>query len=299
MFSLRSLANLPHEHQPITLRGLFYRVVSTGYFPDTDKKYYAKLGNLMSTLRRERWIPYEWIVDNIRSTIKPSSWSGLDDFVDTVSRSYRKDFWSSLPDYIHIFIEKDAMSGIVAPVTQEYDLSMSPIRGYVSDSYVHSLGTQWRQIEKPIHVFYMGDFDPSGFDLERDLADKLVEHSGRLINSDNLPFNEGGLIVNSQHADPNANLPWCTWERLALNEDDFDNHDLFEIKPKQKDSRSKRFIERFGERCAEVDALEPREIRRRVREAIEQYIPTDEWERLKKVESVERETFQATLGGLV
>ncbi len=63
--------------QPITLRGLLYRVVSTSFFPSTDDRYYKKLGNLMSTLRRSGWIPYEWIVDNIRSTIKSSSWSGL------------------------------------------------------------------------------------------------------------------------------------------------------------------------------------------------------------------------------
>ena len=65
-YALAAIATeLAIDNQPITLRGLFYRVVSVGYFPGTEAKYYQKFGNLMSRLRRERLIPYSWIVDNI------------------------------------------------------------------------------------------------------------------------------------------------------------------------------------------------------------------------------------------
>ncbi len=264
------------EFQPITLRGLFYRVVSVGYFPSTDHKYYSKLGRLLCTLRRSGLIPYEWIVDNLRSTLKASSWSGLEDFADTTRDAYRKDFWANLPDYVHVFIEKDAMSGVVQPVTTELDVPLSPVRGYTSDTFAHDVGTQWRDIDKPVHCYYLGDFDPSGFDLERSLREKLEEHSGLTFNND----------------------CGASWTRLGLNSNDFEDHDLISLDPKQSDTRTKKFVKKYGDRCAEIDALSPHEVRRRVREAIESHIPVSEWERLKAVEAVERETWASTIGSL-
>ncbi|MEO1616826.1 MAG: hypothetical protein AAFV88_13300 [Planctomycetota bacterium] len=261
------------ECQPITLRGLFYRVVSAGFFPSTDKKHYGKLQRLMSTLREYRWIPYEWIVDNLRSTIKPSSWSGLEDFTETVRNSYRKNFWASLPNYVHVFVEKDAMAGVIDPVTHELDVSLSPVRGYTSDSYAHAIGQSFRSIDKPIKCFYLGDFDPSGFDLERSLREKIEFHAEKPIGGDEV-----------------------TWERLALNQQDFDEFGLHELEVKLTDTRARSFIKEHGERCAEVDALDPKVIRERVRNAIMQYVPSDEWERLKDVERIEREAWESTLG---
>ena len=74
------------ELQPITLRGLFYRVVSTGFLASTDDEHYKRVGRLVTRLRRIGLIPYPWIVDSMRSTDKPSSWTGLTDFAETVLR---------------------------------------------------------------------------------------------------------------------------------------------------------------------------------------------------------------------
>ncbi len=272
-------AELAVEFQPITLRGLFYRAVSAGWFPSTDDRYYKKIGRILSRLRRERVVPYEWIVDNLRSTLKPSSWSGLSSFAETTCDSYRKDFWSNLPDYVHVFIEKDAMSGVVQPVTVELDVPLSPVRGYTSDTFAHDVGSQWRNIDKPIHCYYLGDFDPSGFDLERSLREKLEEHSGRVF---------------AGHNDGDA-----SWTRLGLNAEDFAKHNLITLDPKQSDTRTKKFVKKYGSRCAEIDALDPHEVRRRVRDAIESHIPTDQWNGLKAVEAIERETWVSTIGSLV
>ncbi|MDM4015270.1 hypothetical protein [Roseiconus lacunae] len=291
------------ECQPITLRGLFYRVVSTGFFPSTAKKYYDKLQRLLSSLRDAGWIPYDWIVDNLRATIKPSSWSGLEDFTDTVRGAYRKDFWASLPNYVHIFVEKDAMTGVIEPVTRELDVSLSPVRGYVSDSYAWTVGSEFRDIDKPIKCFYIGDFDPSGFDLERSLREKIEKHSGKPV-LDNEPIDEhlfsrgavkaGDILQDEYKREHGLNV--ITWERIALVEEDFGNHQLIELDVKLTDTRSKSFIEEHGTRCAEVDALNPNEIRRRVRDSIMQYVPNDQWERLREIEQLERETWESTLG---
>jgi hypothetical protein len=254
------------EH-PLTLRGLMYRVVSFGWLPSTDKGHYKRLGRIMTTLREEGVVPFSCIVDNVRDTIKPSSWSGIGDFVDTVQEAYRKDFWASLPEYVHAFVEKDAIAGVVEPVTREFDVALSPVRGYVSLSFAHEVAQIWRGIEKPINAYYLGDFDPSGFDLERDLRDKMARYSAR-------PF---------------------TWARLAVNEADFDAFGLIPLRPKASDRRFGAFVEKHGSGCAEVDAIPAPVLRQRLRESIEGHIPAGNWERLQEIERQERESFNKAM----
>ena len=226
-------AQIALEENPLTLRGLFYRVVSAGLLPSTDRKHYAALGRILTTLREAGIVPFHWLVDSVRSTLKPSSWSGLQDFAETVRRAYRKDFWSELPDYVHVFCEKDAIAGVLQPVTSEFDVALSPIRGYASVSFAHEIAATWSDIEKPIHAFYLGDFDPSGFDLERDWIAKLTRYCHR-------PF---------------------TWERLGVNAADFNEFDLLPLKPKETDRRYRKFVATHGRDCAEVDAIPSTELR--------------------------------------
>ena len=263
-------AEIALDEHPLTLRGLFYRVVSAGWLPSTDAKHYNRIGRILKRLREHGVVPFHWIVDNLRSTVKPSSWSGLGDFADTVRQAYRKDFWTRLPEYVHVFCEKDAIAGVISPVTHEFDVALSPIRGYVSLSFAHEIADQWNQIEKPIHAFYVGDFDPSGFDLERDVREKLTRYCSRDFH----------------------------WERLGVNADDFAAFDLIPLAPKKSDRRYKAFVERYGSQCAELDALPPTEIRSRIRQAIEQHISHDEWERLQEVERIEKESFDSFLDQL-
>lgn len=258
------------DEHPITLRGLFYRVVSAQWLPTTDKKHYDRLGRMMTRLREAGIVPFHWFVDNLRSSIKPSSWSGLNDFADTVRNAYRMDFWARLPEYVHVIVEKDAIAGVFAPVTRSYDVALSPVRGYVSLSFAHDIAKQWNAIEKPIFVYYAGDFDPSGFDLERDLKAKLTRYCDREFQ----------------------------WERLAVNSDDFEKFDLFPLEPKKTDRRYQKFVENYGYQCAELDALPATELRRRVRDAIESHIPSGEWERLQELEELERGQWNEVMAAL-
>lgn len=258
------------QEHPLTLRGLFYRVVSAGWLPSTDKKHYDRLGRIMTRLREAGCVPFSWIVDNLRSTVKPSSWSGLTDFAEVVRDAYRKDLWERLPDYVHVFVEKDAMAGVFAPVTREWDVPLSPIRGYVSLSFAHGIAEQWDAIDKPIFAFYAGDFDPSGFDLERDLREKLERYSHRDF----------------------------VWERLAVTADDFEQFDLLPLEPKKTDKRYATFVRDHGEQCAELDAIPATELRERVDMAIRRHVPAGEWERLKEIESVEREQWNSVMESL-
>lgn len=260
-------ASLLIKERPCTLRGLFYRIVSAGLLPSTDKVHYQRVGRLMTTLREAKIVPFGWMVDNIRSTLKPSSWSGLGDFADTVRDAYRMDYWEQLPEYVHMIVEKDAIAGVLQSVTKEFDVALSPIRGYVSLSFAAEIADQWSKIEKPITAYYLGDYDASGFDLERDAREKLKRYCTQ-------PFQ---------------------WVRLGVNEEDFEDFELISLDPKFKNRRTAKFIREHGNRCAELDALPATELRRRVRDAIESHIPEESWEKLRTVEELEREQWSDLL----
>jgi hypothetical protein len=247
-------------HKPDTVRGNMYLVVSNGMLPDTTKQSYNRVQRLLNRLRIAGAIPFEWVVDNVRQTIKPSSWSGLDDFADTVRQAYRKNFWPNLPEYVEVFVEKDTVAGKVAVVTQECDVPLQPIRGYNSTSFAWDVARKWRQIHKPITVYYVGDHDPSGRDLERDVREKTARFSGKRVN----------------------------WVRLAVNPEHFAEYNIRPLAPKKGDKRTRKFVEKWGPDCAEVEAVPATDLRAMIRGAIERHIPAADWERLRAVEAVER-----------
>lgn len=278
------------REKPVTLRGLMYRLVSAGWLPSTDATHYTRTGRLMTRLREEGLVPYHWIVDGVRSTIKPSSWAGIGDFADTVRDAYRMDFWSQLPAYVHIICEKDAVAGTLSPVTRKYDVALSPIRGYCSLSFAYEIGSVWNETEKPIYCYYLGDYDPSGFDLERDIREKLERHT-----ADSHPE---WVIQGPDDPMPDVSHDSVVWTRLGVNQADFDDWDLLPLKIKKDDKRASKFRDEHGDKCAELDAIPSSELRRRVRDAIESHIPQDEWVKLQEIEQIERDNFNQLLDQL-
>jgi hypothetical protein len=262
--------DIAERENPLTLRGLFYQVVSAGWLPSTDKKHYARFGRLVVALRRKGVMPFWWITDSLRSTLKTSSWSGVEDFANTVRNAYRKDFWAHLSTYPRIIVEKDAVASTIEAVTDEYDVGLSVIRGYSSLSFAWELAQELSQIEKPLFLYYLGDFDPSGFDLERNIRESLVE----------------------------LKAPPFSWRRLGVVQKDFEQFNLLPLAAKASDSRTRAFVEKHGPECAELDALPATEIRARVRDAIVQHIPASEWERLQEIEQIERESFNAAFANI-
>jgi hypothetical protein len=284
------------DEQPITLRGLMYRVVSAGWLPTTDHEHYARLGRLMTRLRESGVVPFSWIVDGVRSTDKPSSWSGLADYARTVRDCYRLDFWSRLPHYIHFIVEKDAVAGTLSPVTREYDVALSPLRGYSSLSFANEIASTWKDIEKPIFCYFLGDFDASGFDLERDIREKLARYCGKQL----LESQSYGDAANREWWWNGADQNTVLFERVAVIDRDFHAFNLLPLAVKDSDNRARKFRAQHGDRCAELDAIPSTELRRRVREIIESHIDVSRyaWERLLGVEAEERNTLDTFIAGM-
>lgn len=264
------IVELLAQRQPDTVRGILYATVSVGWLPDTSRASYRKVQRLLKILRKRRVLPFLWIVDNIRATEKPSSWSGLADFADTVRDAYRRDFWASLPAYVCVVVEKDTAAGRIAPVTREYDVPLHPLRGYSSTTFAYTIGEEWREIEKPIHVYYVGDHDPSGRGIEASIRSELAEFAGKQF----------------------------TWTRLAVEPEHFDTYSIIPLEPKRKDTRYRKFVKQYGPRCAEVEAVPADELREMVRKAIETHIPQAQWSRLKKIEEQEKESWATVMSSL-
>lgn len=263
-----ALTVIAGRERPITLRGCFYRAVSAGVYPNTDERHYRQCGNILLKLRRIGRVDYEWIVDSTRRRLKPSSWSGLADYLDSVAACYRRDLWARQTDYIEFFVEKDAMAAVIEPVTEEYDVHLTVIRGMSSESMVWQVAQAWKPIDKPIYAYYLGDHDPAGLRIEEDLRKRISDLYGG----------------------------FCTWNRVAIGPEDFYRDDLlgFPIKGNRSQQAWQTlhadYLERYGDRCVEVDAIPPQEIRDRLREIIEGHIDQDEWEHLKAHEYLEKET---------
>lgn len=264
---------LLEAERPMTLRQLYYRLVSAGYLRPAQKEY-KRLGTLMTRIREAGAIPRTWLVDHVRATLKPSSWTGLGVFIDRVRDSYRKDFWASMPHHVEVFVEKDAVAGTVQPVTEQNDVALHVCRGYASLSFAGELADLWKRVRKPIFAYYLGDFDPSGFDLERDLREKLTRYSGRRYEPNPARVTERSF----------------GWQRLGVLPEDFETLDLLRLPVKRSDCRAASFVDQYGDDCAEIDAIAPSELRQRVLDAIDSHIDVERWNLLLKVESLEQET---------
>jgi hypothetical protein len=262
-----ALAQLAVQYHPITVRGLMYRAQAVGLFPDTSHPYYQQTARVILKLRRAGLLRYDWIVDSTRRRLKPSSWSGLADFAETAMRAYRKDFWSRQADYIEVFVEKDAMAGVIEPVTAEFDVHLNVIRGQVSETFVWTIAEEWTNIEKPIFAYYLGDHDPAGLKIESSLKTRLAT--------------------------------FCTkgfqWRRLAITSPDFRSQRLQGFPVKRSTPGWRDYIRAHGDRCVELDALDPEVVRSRIRKTIEQHLNQNEWARLQEIEIIERQTLKDTM----
>jgi len=161
------------------------------------------------------------------------------------------------------------MAGILQPVTYEYDVHLNVIRGQVSETFVWNIAEEWKEIEKPIFAYYLGDHDPSGLKIEVSLKSKLHHFTGKDF----------------------------SWQRLAITEDDFKDKGLLGF-PVKRSGSWREYLARHDDRCVEVDALPPDEIRERVKNSIELHIESIEWEKLKETERLERESWKQIASAL-
>jgi hypothetical protein len=234
------LYSLIKEERPMTVRQVFYRMVSTGAIRK-DEKEYKTVSRLLVRMRRAGRLPFSWIADNTRWMRKPTTYSSLEDALDDAARTYRRALWSDQEAYVEVWLEKDALAGVLYEVTQKYDVPLMVVRGFSSVSFLYEAAQAIEAEGKPAFLYYFGDYDPSGL-----VIPQTVERDLR------------GFA-------PGADI---TFERIAVTREQIESFNLPTRPTKKTDSRSKGFI---GE-SVEVDAIPPDDLRAIVTHCIERHI---------------------------
>jgi hypothetical protein len=253
-----ALIRIVREVAPCTVRQVYYRATVRGVVEKTEAGY-DKVQRALVDLRRNGRIAYRQITDNTRWQIKPRSFDNVQDALEQTAALYRRSVWSDVNAYVEIWLEKDALAGVVGPITRKYDVPLMVARGFSSLSFLHSAGEDIAALEKPAYIYHLGDHDPSGV-----CAGDKIEQSLRDFA-------------------PNAEIHF---ERLAVLPDQIANWQLPSRPTKTSDSRAKSFG--FAQ-SVELDAIHPETLRRIVEEAITAHLPTDQMRILRVAEDSERE----------
>ncbi|MCH8112650.1 MAG: hypothetical protein IH905_11970, partial [Proteobacteria bacterium] len=207
---------------------------------------------------RARVRPFGWIADNTRWQRKPDTYTGLQQALMDTARFYRRAVWNNLPVYCEVWLEKDALAGVLYDVTAEYDVPLMVTRGYASLSYIYEAAEAIAARGKPTYIYYFGDHDPSGVHIPIKVAEGLREFA------------------------PDAEIHF---QRVAVVPWQIEEWKLPTRPTKKSDSRSKSFV---GE-SVEVDAIPPDTLRALARTCIEQHIPEGTMDTLEVAEESERD----------
>ncbi len=253
--------NILHADHPQTVRGVFYQAVSRGLIAKTEKEYKNVVGRLLTDMRKEGVLPFEWLADSTCWMRKPRTYSGLEAAMTDAWEYYRKSVWHGQPVYIEIWMEKEALAGVIYKETASWDVPLMVTRGYPSLSFLHTAGEAISSIGKSAYIYYFGDYDPSGLDISRKVEEGLREYA------------------------PDVDI---YFERVAVTPQQIQDWDLPTRPTKGSDTRSKNFK---GD-SVELDSIPAKQLRQLVGECITQHIDQETIERLEMAEQAEKETLK-------
>jgi len=247
----------------LSLRQIYYQLVAKQIIPN-EQKHYKNLSRLCVIGRDTGILQETAFIDRLRVVDKPASWDDLSDFLEDVRGAYKKNKWNNQNSYIEIWTEKDALRGVVAPITHDYDVALFVVRGQVSRTAIYESYKRFAQkvMEgKECTLFYFGDFDPSGISIYTSIIERLKE------------FGEG--------------LP-IEFKRVALTAEQIREHDLPQDPAKTSDPNCNKFIKEYGDNVVELDSLPPNVLRELIRESIESKMDGQLFGQVQQVEEGER-----------
>jgi hypothetical protein len=242
--------------EPMTVRQVFCQATVRGIVEKSEAGY-NKVQTDLVLMRRAGSMPYGWLADNTRWQRKPNTFDSVEQALQETARFYRKALWSDAERYVKIWLEKDALAGVILPITSMYDVPLMVARGYASLSFLHSAAEYINTLEVPTYIYHLGDFDPSGVNAGEKIEETLRELA------------------------PDAEI---VFERIAVTLEQIFRWRLPTRPTKTSDTRSKG----FGAISVELDAIEPDQLRRLVQVAIEQHLPAEQFQVLKAAEESER-----------
>ena len=254
----------------LSLRQLYYQMVSRDLLPNVQKEY-KRLGELVNGARLAGLVDWDMIKDRGRKTESNSHFTDPADILRIAASQFAIDKWLDQPFHVEVMVEKQALEGVLIPVCQELDINFTANKGYSSASAFYERGRQLGRLNKKIIVLYLGDHDPSGLDMTRDVSERLTM------------FAESRVTV----------------KRLALN---YSQVEALKPPPnttKETDTRAAEY-NRVYKSSWELDAVEPATLARIVTEAVLKYRDADKWQKAVTTEEcmkAELQDFADRYGG--
>jgi hypothetical protein len=231
----------------LTLRQLYYQLVSKNHLPNTPKAY-GRLSGIVSNGRMAGRIDWDMIVDMTREWCGNTHFDDVPDALDTLAGQYAINTRATQPTYLEVWIEKDALVGVIEPVCSKLDVSFLSCRGFLSQSELWSaaykrLGPAAERGQDVV-ILHLADHDPSGIAMTKDLRKRLA------------------LFL------PNASV---AVKRIGLTMKQVQEFKLPPNPAKEKDRRFQEYQSRYGDQCWELDALTPEVIARLIHEHVQRY----------------------------
>lgn len=257
------------EHQAegyvLTLRQLYYQFVHRKLIENKLSEY-KRIGSVINDGRLAGLIDWDAIEDRMRILRVIQNYSGPGDFITQQAEQFAEDLWCDQDNYCEVWIEKDALVGVIERPCVTYRVPFFACRGYASQSGLYEAGRRLTNVlaeGKRVTIFHLGDHDPSGLDMSRDNDDRLNMFARSL--------SDVHLI------------------RLALNQDQIQQYELPPDPTKITDSRAQEYIRKWGDTSWELDALPSREINRLIVSSIEGVLDMKKFNRAKRHEDASRE----------
>jgi hypothetical protein len=251
------------EAGSITIRHLFYRLVSLKLIEKTEREYQNLCGHLMKW-RRGGQIRYDAFTDSTRYYRGAKLRNSAEEALMNAALTYRKNLWIDQDYYVEVWCEKDAIADVLGEAANEFGVPVFPCHGFASATSLYNASQNFKHYEeqgKTVRVLYFGDHDPSGLAIDRNAKTSLADDHGVDVE----------------------------FVRLAVMPDDIVGLSLPTRPVKKSDTRS---IGWDGG-CVEVDAMPMNVLRQRVRTGITELIDPHQWKQAQEIERLEKETLAA------
>ena len=260
------------EIQPASVRAVSYQLFITGIIDSMSKANTNRVGTQLVYARESDIIPWGWIVDETREAERISQWASPLEIFEAAARQYRYDYWSEQPERIEVWSEKGTVRGTLSPILRKYGVTLRVMHGHASATAVNDAAEWSLDSDKPFTVLYVGDRDPSGMHMsEVDLPERVMRYGG------DIEFVR--IAIAEQDTLETADVPY------------------FAAGDKRNDPRYRWYVDGYGSRCWELDALNPVTLRARVERHIREHLDLDAWRHAKGIEAAQRETTQKFVAG--
>lgn len=236
----------------LTIRQLYYQLVARGHIENTVRSY-QNIVVLMTKARLAGLIDWDAIEDRTRDVIQRSHWTSGGHLLAACAKQYFEDMWSDQDYRVFVMVEKEALAGVLEPICNEWDCPLLPARGYPSATTLREFAKQRiMNAQQQIVVLHLGDHDPSGMDMSRDLMERLSLFSRERVHID--------------------------FRRIALNMDQVEEQQPPPNPAKVTDTRFDKYQQEFGDESWELDALSPTYLNELVADELAGLVNMERWD---------------------